>query len=88
MFSVNFVLASMAVLTSLACMFFLLRAYAAGGSRLLLWSGLCFVFLSGNNILLFLDMIVLPDIDLLPYRLGTALAGILCLLCGFIWEAE
>jgi hypothetical protein len=88
MVSINFVLSLLATLTSLACMVFLFRAYAANGTRLLLWSGLCFVFLSANNVLLFLDLVVFPALDLRPYRIVTALIGILFLLYGFIWEAE
>jgi hypothetical protein len=38
---------------------------------------------------LFFDTIVFPtQLDLRPYRLGAALAGIACLLYAFIWEAE
>lgn len=85
---IELVLASLAVLTSFACTAFLFRSYVSGGVRLLLWSGLCFVFLSANNLLLFLDLIVLPDLDLRPYRLCTALIGIFFLLYGFIWEAQ
>jgi hypothetical protein len=88
MVTVNLVLISLAVLTSLACMVFLFRGYAAGGTRLLLWSALCFVFLSANNILLFLDVFVILEIDLRPYRLGAALIGLLFLLYGFIWETQ
>ena len=88
MLTVSFVFSLLAALTSLACMVFLLRAYAANGPRLLLWSGLCFVGLTVNNVLLFLDLNVLPDFDLRPYRLVSALAGIVFLLYGFIWEAE
>ncbi len=73
-------------------MVFLFRAYAASGTRLLLWSALCFVFLSANNVLLFFDMVVLPEvlpeIDLRPYRLGATFAGLLFLLYGFIWETK
>lgn len=86
--TINFILASLAALTSLACTVLLFRGYAASGVRLLLWSALCFVFLSLNNILLFLDLVVFPEIDLRPYRLGAALVGVLFLLYGFIWEAE
>jgi hypothetical protein len=86
--TVNFVLASLALVTSAACMGFLFRAYAASGVRLLLWSGLCFVFLTFNNLFLFLDLIVFPDLDFRPYRLGAALLGVCFLLYGFIWEAE
>lgn len=86
--SVNFVLTSLAVLASLACTVLLMRAYASSGLRLLLWSGLCFVFLTFNNLFLFLDLVVFPDIDFRPYRLLSALVGVLFLLYGFIWEAE
>lgn len=86
--TINFVLTSLAVLTSAACMGLLFRAYAASGVRLLLWSGLCFVFLTVNNLLLFLDLVVFPDLDLRPYRVLAALLGIGFLLYGFIWEAE
>jgi hypothetical protein len=86
--TVTFILTALASLTSVACTVLLLRAYSANGLRLLLWSGLCFVFLSLNNILLFLDLAVFPEVDLRPYRLVAALVGLLFLLYGFIWEAE
>jgi len=84
----NTLLCLLALVTSLACMVLLFRAYAAGGMRLLLWSALCFVGLSVSNVLLFIDMAVLPEIDRLPYRLFSALAGLLFLLYCFIWDAE
>lgn len=78
-----------AILTSLACTLLLFRAYAGTGTRLLLWSALCFVGLSVNNVLLFIDLAIFPtEIDLRPWRLLSALAGLLFLLYGFIWEAE
>jgi len=83
-----FILYSLAALTSLACMLLLFRAYARTGLRLLFWSALCFVGMSVNNLLLFLDLIVFPDFDLRLWRLAAALAGLLALLYGFIWEAE
>ena len=88
MSALNVVFASLAVIGSLACMVLLLRAYAASGTRLLLWSGLCFVFLSLNNVLLFLDLVVFPELDLRPYRLVAALVGLLFLLYGFVMETE
>jgi len=88
MATVNLVLTLLAALTSLTCMVLLFRAYAANGVRLLLWSALCFVCLTTNNVLLFFDLVVFPDIDLRIYRLAAAFAGVLFLLYGFIWEAE
>lgn len=89
MVTFNSILYLLALVTSLACMVLLFRAYAATGTRLLLWSALCFVGLSVNNVLLFADLVLFPtQFDLRPYRLLAALVGVLFLLYGFIWEAE
>jgi hypothetical protein len=85
----KFLLFLFAALTSFGCMVLLFRGYARTGVRLLLWSGLCFIFLTANNVLLFADAVVWPtQVDLRLYRLGAALAGVACLLYAFIWEAE
>jgi hypothetical protein len=85
----KFVLFLLAALTSFGCMVLLFRGYSRTGVRLLLWSGLCFIFLTANNVLLFVDAVVWPtEVDLRLYRLGAALAGVVCLLYAFIWEAE
>lgn len=86
---VNTVLYLMAFLTSLACTVLLLRGYFKTGMRLLLWSGLCFVGLSINNLLLVFDLVIFPtEVDLRAYRLGASLVGLLFLLYGFILESE
>ena len=84
----QFLLFLFAALTSFGCMVLLFRGYARTGLRLLLWGALCFIFLTANNVLLFVDNIMVPEIDLRPYRLLAALVGIGCLLYAFIWEAE
>ena len=87
--TVKFVLFLLAALTSIACMVLLFRGYMRTGLRLLFWSALCFVFLSINNVLLFVDTMIFPtQVDLRLYRLLAALAGIACLLYAFIWESE
>ena len=88
MVTFNSILYLLALVTSLGCMFFLFRAYAASGMRLLLWSALCFVGLSVNNALLVLDLVVFPEADLRLARLCAALVGLLFLLYGFISETE
>lgn len=88
MLPLDVVLSLLAVLTSLACMALLFRGYSKSGLRLLLWSALCFVFLTLNNVLLFIDLVTPPDLDFRPYRLAAALVGVLFLLYGFVWEAE
>jgi hypothetical protein len=83
------VLYLLAALTSISCMVLLFRGYARNGARLLLWSALCFVGLSINNVLLFFDFVIFPtQVDLRIYRLLAGLAGVLFLLYAFIWEAE
>ena len=73
--------------TSVACAVLLLRAYLRSRARFLLWSGLCFAFLGFNNILLYVDLAVF-DADLRVVRHATALAGLLLLVWGLIWDAE
>ena len=77
------------VVTSVVCMGLLIRGYRRTGTRLLLWTALCFVGLAANNLLVFVDLVVLPDtIDLLPYRHTAALAAVAILIGGFIWESD
>ena len=76
-------------LTSLACAVLLFRAYARSrGTRFLLWSGICFAMLTANNMLLFVDKVVLPEVDLTIWRSIVAVAGLLLLNYGLIWDAE
>ncbi len=84
----TFLLYLLAVLTCLACTVLLFRGYRASGVRLLLWSALCFVFLTLNNLLLFFDLPVFTEMDLRPYRLVAALAGLAFLIYGFLFETE
>jgi hypothetical protein len=74
--------------TSIACAVLLLRAYLRSRARFLLWSGLCFAFLGLNNILLYIDLAVFDDLDLRLVRHATALAGLLLLVWGLVWDAE
>jgi hypothetical protein len=73
-------------LTSIGCATLLLRGYKQSGSRLLFWSGLCFVGLALNNVLLIIDIRVLPNVDLSNIRSLPALAGLLLMIFGLIWE--
>ena len=79
---------SLCLLTSAACALLLGRSYHRNGARLLLWSCIAFVFLAANNLLLLLDLAVLPDIDLRIARLSLSLVAVSSLIWGFIWEVE
>lgn len=74
-------------LTSAACAVLLFRGWSRSRVRLLLWSGVCFAGLALNNIVLFIDKVVAPDVDLSTVRVSTALAALLVLLAGLIWES-
>lgn len=74
------------VLTSMFCAFLLIRSYRAQKTPLLLWCSLCFVGLALNNIILFVDLFVVPDVDLEILRSGTALVALTLMLIGLIWE--
>lgn len=75
-------------LTSAACAVLLARAYARSRERLLFWSSLCFAGLCINNAMLFIDIVMLPQIDLSVWRLVPALLGIAALCYGLVMEAE
>jgi Family of unknown function (DUF5985) len=79
---------TLCALTSLVCAVLLLRSYARSRMRLLLWSGLCFVGLTGNNAMLVVDRLVLPSVDLTTPRLALAFLALMLLVCGLIWEND
>lgn len=78
---------SLCAITALVCTFLLLRAYARGRYRLLLWSGICFAGLTLNNILLVIDKTQMT-VDLSILRTSVALAAMAILLYGLIWDVE
>ena len=79
---------SLCTVAALICASLLLHAYWRGGYRLLLWSGLCFVGLTLNNLLLVLDKLVYANVDLSVWRTSTALAAMSILLYGLVWDSE
>jgi hypothetical protein len=80
---------SLCALTSLTCLVLLWRGYRGTGSRLLFWSAACFLLLTVNNALLVLDKVVFPvQVDLSLWRLAAALAAVLLLLFGLVWEED
>ena len=75
------------LLTSAACAWLLGRSYRRTGTRLLLWSSVCFALLAANNLVLVLDLVVwADDVDLRLLRQAFALAAVVSLIWGFIWE--
>lgn len=74
--------------TSTLCAFMLLKGYRSRRIPLLFWAGLCFIGLALNNVLLFVDLVLVPHVDLFIWRTLPALAGSFILLYGLIWETR
>ena len=75
-------------LTSGACAWLLARTYRRTAASLLLWSAFCFILLAANNLVVVIDMIVLPNIDFRIVRHLLSLAAVAVLLFGFIWDMD
>lgn len=76
-------------LASLTCAVLLLRKYKQTRVRLLFWSSACFICFAINNILLFVDLVILPTtIDLSIPRNVANLLGLILLLYGMICETQ
>jgi hypothetical protein len=75
-------------LTSTLCAVLLVRSYRASKTPLLLWSSACFGGLALNNALLFVDLVLVLDVDLSVPRGLVGLASLLVLLYGLIWHTH
>ena len=75
-------------LTSLACAVLLLRGYTRRRTALLLWSGLCFTGFFVNNTMLFLDKVVITEVDLGILRALSGLIGLMFLVYGLVSESR
>jgi hypothetical protein len=73
-------------LTSSLCAWLLVRSYRRAPTALLLWSAACFVLLAANNLIVIVDILVVPTSDLRLYRLLLSLAAVSVLLFGFVWD--
>lgn len=78
---------SLCALTAAAAATLLLGSYRRTRFKLLLWSGLCFVGFTVNNVLLILDRLVFTAVDLSMVRLAVAAVSVVLLLCGLILES-
>ena len=74
--------------TSLLGAVLLLQSYWKNRVRLLFWSGLCFAGLGIDNLLIYVDMIVYPQVDFSFWRKIPGLIALLLLLYGLIWDSK
>lgn len=78
----------LAAITSLACALLLARGYFRSRVRLLMWSSLFFAALTADNVLLYVDLSVFPEVKMVLVRHSLALIGLALLLFGLIWDSE
>lgn len=73
-------------ITSVVCAGLLVRSYRRQPTRIVLWSTLCFMGLAVNNILMFVDLVIVPELDLSVLRSATAFVAVILFLIGLLWE--
>jgi hypothetical protein len=76
------------VATSAACAWLLIRTYLRTRARLLLWSSVCFAGLALNNMLLFVDLVLVPGMDLSLVRGLIALGAVGVLIVGLVLDVR
>jgi hypothetical protein len=72
--------------TSLTAAVLLLRHYRARRSAILLWSCIGFLGLAANNVLVYVDFSLAPQIDLAVVRSFAGAAAMVALVYGLIRE--
>lgn len=72
--------------TALWAAVLLLLRYRATPTRLLFWSAVAFCGLAIQNVLVAVDLLIVPHIDLLPIRAGVAAVAMLVFVGGIISE--
>jgi hypothetical protein len=74
--------------TSLVACGLLLRHYLQRRTRLLLWSCIGFFGLATNNVLVYVDLVVVAEVNLAAARTLVGAAAMIVMLAGFIWETS
>lgn len=72
--------------TSASCAWLLYAKYKRTKVRLLAWSAACFTGLALNNALLFIDLVMVPSVDLAFIRTLPAVIGFCVLIWGCVWD--
>lgn len=80
---------TLCAVTCVICAALLARGYLKSRARLLLWSMMCFIALTVNNLLLVIDRVfLLEEIDLYQMRLVVTVVGMGILVYGLIWDVD
>ena len=73
---------------SIVCAVLLYSAWRGSRASLLLWTMICFVGLALNNVLLLIDEVVAPGVELTTWRAVPALVGVVALVYGLVTETR
>jgi len=73
---------------SLAIAVMLWRQHRRNPTRMIYWTALCFTGLALSNLVLVVDKLVFPDLDLRVLRHSISLLSIGLLLFGLVYEDE
>ncbi|GAB6195337.1 DUF5985 family protein [Lysobacter xanthus] len=82
----NTLIYTLCALAALACAVMLGLGARRVGSRMLVWSAICFALLAAANVVLVLDFVVFPGLALWPLRQGLSLLAVGSLVYGLIME--
>ena len=78
----------MCAVTSVLCASLLWFKFRRNRIPLLFWSGICFAGFACSNVLLFVDLVLLPaSVNLLFFRTLPTLIGLGSLIWGLVWES-
>jgi len=80
----SYVVYLLCAITSFVCTVLLFRNMRKGVTELIMWSALCFLALTLGNILLFVDLVFMPNFDLSLWRTAIVFSGGSLLLFGLI----
>lgn len=75
-------------LTSGFCAFLLIRGYCRRPSAVLFWSSVYFLCQAATNIVLVVDLVLLPTVDMSMFRRFLTMIGTVTFLLGLIWETD
>lgn len=80
----SFFVYALCAVTSFCCCALLLRQHKREPGELLFHSAIAFLCFAAGNLLLFIDRIVMPQIDLRFWRNAVSLLGVSLLLLGLM----
>lgn len=77
---------ALCALASSVCALLLVRGYSRTRLRLSLLACVCFGGLAVNNVLLFVDLVLVPELDLSVVRGLVSVMSLFVLVVGLVWE--